>query len=451
MVLDDGSAALRSWENRFQLLVDSIEDYAIYMLDPSGRVITWNRGAELHKGYSSSEVMGRHFSMFFVPEDVEAHGPEKELAEATRCGRCAGEGWRLRKNGERYWASFVLTAIRDANGALSGFAKVTRDRGDFKRLQDASRSMEAMLREERDSLYAAAECSMDALYICKALRAPDGAIHDFVFTYVNRNAEKMAAMPRSALLGRRMRETFPARLTAGLFEKCKQVALTGEPLAQEAQFDKESINAAWLRLQIVKVRDGIAISASDITARKQDEARIIHAAQQDPLTGLPNRGLLRDRIGQAMERAKRFGGKAAVFMVDLDCFKSINDTYGHAAGDAVLVTVAVRLQAAVRATDSVIRNGGDEFVIVMADISEPRDIQSCADKILDSLQNNIEIDNHSIRATCSLGVAVYPDHAQTVAELLAGADTAMYAAKRQGKNQSSICAEPRDSHIHSRR
>jgi diguanylate cyclase (GGDEF)-like protein/PAS domain S-box-containing protein len=440
MLADAGNHALEGSDERFQLLVDSIDDYAIYMLDPIGHVITWNTGAALMKGYHASEVLGRHFRIFFVPEDVDAQVPEVELAEANRSGRRAGEGWRLRKNGERFWASFVITAIRDPDGRLSGFAKITRDRSEAKRQQDALRGVELGLREERDCLYTAAECTMDALFVCNALRGADGQIQDFIFTYLNNNVDKMVTIPRSALLGSRMCEMFPFTLTLGLFETYKQVVRSGEPIVLEVRFDERSVKAGWLRMQIVKVGDGIAISASDITTRKEDEDRAIRAAYHDSLTGLPNRSLLRDRIGQAIERAKRFGGKVAVFMVDLDSFKHINDTHGHAAGDAVLVNVAVRLKAAVRATDSVIRNGGDEFVVVMPDISDPLDIESCANKILESLQSAMEVDGRSIRATCSLGVAVYPDTAQSVADLLAGADAAMYAAKRAGKNQFSTSA-----------
>jgi diguanylate cyclase (GGDEF)-like protein len=232
-----------------------------------------------------------------------------------------------------------------------------------------------------------------------------------------------------------LRRSIELALTSGLLEKYKHVASTGEPLVMEVQFDDETIDANWVRLQVVKVRDSIAIGVSDITERKLNELQALHLAHHDPLTGLPNRILLHDRIGQAIERARRFGGKVAVFMVDLDSFKHINDTFGHATGDGVLVTVGVRLKAAVRATDSVIRIGGDEFVVVMSDISEPPHILTCAEKILDALQNTMDVDSHTVRTTCSVGFAVYPGSAQTSDELLALADAAMYTAKRRGKNQ----------------
>lgn len=453
MFADASSATLRSSENRFQALVDSIEDYAIYMLDPTGHILTWNIGAHRIKGYAQSEVLGRHFKIVFVPEDVVARIPAAELAEASRLGRSAGEGWRLRKNGERFWASFVITAIRDSSGAITGFAKITRDLTEVKRTHDALLAMKLTLSEDRDCLYDVAECTLDALYICEAVRNQDGEIADFVFSYVNSNAVRLSNLPRNVLLGGHMGELFPAQRSNGLFDRYKQVVSTGEPLILEMQNEPDALKAPWTRIQALKHQDGLAVTISDITERKLSELNAQHLANHDHLTGLPNRSLLRDRIGQAMERAKRFGGKVAVFMVDLDSFKRINDTHGHAAGDAVLVTVAVRLKAAVRATDSVIRNGGDEFVIVMPDISDPLDIQNCANKILESLQNTMEVDGCSIRTTCSLGVAVYPGQAETVADLLAGADAAMYAAKRAGKNQFSFSnpAPSRESPVYARR
>lgn len=112
---------------QFRLLVASVRDYAIFMLDPGGRIATWNLGAERIKGYSASEIVGRHFSVFYPAEDVAAGKPAWELAEATRLGRFEDEGWRLRKDGSRFWANVIITALRGPDGVLRGFGKVTRD------------------------------------------------------------------------------------------------------------------------------------------------------------------------------------------------------------------------------------------------------------------------------------------------------------------------------------
>jgi PAS domain S-box-containing protein len=118
---------LRLSEQRFRLLVESVSDYAIYMLDPDGLVVSWNSGAQRIKGYSAAEIIGRHYSRFFIPEDVEAGAPWKELVTAKSAGRVEVEGWRVRSSGERFWARAVVTPVYDVSGHHAGFAKVTQD------------------------------------------------------------------------------------------------------------------------------------------------------------------------------------------------------------------------------------------------------------------------------------------------------------------------------------
>jgi PAS domain S-box-containing protein len=131
---------LRQSEERFRLLVDGVTDYAIYMLDPRGLITSWNSGAQRIKGYAHDEVIGRHFSRFYAPEDIRAGLPWEELAVARRVGRSEGEGWRLRKNGERFWAKTTLTVLCDADGHLRGFAKVTQDLTDRRHILDLERA-----------------------------------------------------------------------------------------------------------------------------------------------------------------------------------------------------------------------------------------------------------------------------------------------------------------------
>ena len=113
--------------DRFQLLVDAVEEYAIFLLDLSGRVMSWNSGAERIKGYAANEILGRHFSVFYEPHDIAAETPIRELETATAVGRCRAEGWRVRKDGSTFWAHVIITAVRNPDGELTGFAKVTRD------------------------------------------------------------------------------------------------------------------------------------------------------------------------------------------------------------------------------------------------------------------------------------------------------------------------------------
>jgi PAS domain S-box-containing protein len=139
--------ALRASEERFRLLVDSAQDYAIFMLDPTGHILTWNRGAQRIKGYEVSEILGQHFSRFYPPEDVAAGKPAWELQVASTKGRLEDEGWRVRKDGTRFWANVIITALRDEKGILRGFGKVTRDLTERKRAEEALRQSNVTLEQ----------------------------------------------------------------------------------------------------------------------------------------------------------------------------------------------------------------------------------------------------------------------------------------------------------------
>jgi len=137
-----------SGEERFRLLVEAVRDYAIFMLDPEGRILTWNAGAERIKGYRAEEAIGKHFSIFYPPEDIQARKTEKELEIVRQEGRFEEEGWRVRKDGSRFWADVVITALRDEAGGLYGFGKVTRDLTERKLTEDILLRSMKQLEEE---------------------------------------------------------------------------------------------------------------------------------------------------------------------------------------------------------------------------------------------------------------------------------------------------------------
>jgi PAS domain S-box-containing protein len=165
-------------EEQFRLLLESVRDYAIFMLDRDGNVLTWNSGAQAIKGYAAHEVLGRHFSMFFSPQDVAAGAPAQELAVAERDGRATSEGWRVRKDGRLFWASVVITPVRDSEGRLRGFAKVTRDLSEQRRLSELERSHQrtqqfiAMLAHELRNPLAPIRNAVSILQAHRALPQP---------------------------------------------------------------------------------------------------------------------------------------------------------------------------------------------------------------------------------------------------------------------------------------
>jgi len=131
------SQALTDSEERFRLLVDAVVDYAIYMIDPGGNVASWNSGAQRIKGYSAQEIIGQHFSKFYTPEDLKIGLPARGLETAAKEGRFESEGWRVRRDGTKFWANVVIDAVKDDEGRLIGFAKVTRDLTERLRAQEA--------------------------------------------------------------------------------------------------------------------------------------------------------------------------------------------------------------------------------------------------------------------------------------------------------------------------
>jgi len=180
----------------------------------------------------------------------------------------------------------------------------------------------------------------------------------------------------------------------------------------------------------------MAGSVSDITVRRQSEARIRDLAFHDQLTGLQNRAALTDRLDMALSRA---GGhppsRTAVLFIDIDRFKDINDVHGHPLGDRLLIKVARRLRAGVRGSDTLARQGGDEFILVLSDVDENADLIGIAQKLLDSIAAPIELNAMEMMVTASIGISIYPEDASDADALFANADTAMYEAKAAGGNQ----------------
>jgi diguanylate cyclase (GGDEF)-like protein/PAS domain S-box-containing protein len=172
----------------------------------------------------------------------------------------------------------------------------------------------------------------------------------------------------------------------------------------------------------------------DITDRKQAEERLAHLAHHDPLTDLPNRIMLDDRLAQSITHAERNGRVAAVLFLDLDRFKDINDTLGHSTGDRLLTQVAERLLECLRTGDTVARSGGDEFIIVLADVAQLDDVTGVANRIVDSFSRPFAIDGRELYASASIGISVYPYDGADVDSLIRCADTAMYQAKDSGRN-----------------
>lgn len=204
---------LRLSEERFRLLVEGVKDYAIFMLDPQGRVATWNSGAENLKGYTAAEIVGRHFSGFYPKEALDRGWPEEELRRAEALGRFEDEGWRLRKDGSRFWANVVISALRDSSGVLQGFAKVTRDLTERKRSEERERR----LLQEEASRKAAEQAAGEIARQSEQLRVTLASIGDGVIvtdshgvvTFLNPVAEQLTGWLLGDAMGQPMSAVFP--------------------------------------------------------------------------------------------------------------------------------------------------------------------------------------------------------------------------------------------------
>lgn len=171
-----------------------------------------------------------------------------------------------------------------------------------------------------------------------------------------------------------------------------------------------------------------------ITRLKQTNEQIIHLAHHDALTGLPNRILFQDRLNQALAKARREKESIAVLFLDLDGFKLVNDTRGHDVGDALLRESAKRILSCVRDSDTVARMGGDEFTVILSNISSPNSTDRVVSKIVESIADPYVLNGKSCSVSVSIGIALYPEHGETSEQLLKIADAAMYLAKQAGKN-----------------
>ena len=260
-------------------------------------------------------------------------------------------------------------------------------------------------------------------------------------TFANRALERHLGKPREAILGHSPREVYPADLAAKYRQDDLRV-LQGETLNLIEEMVSLDGEQRKRYIEIVKTPtyapdgsiNGIQGIFWDITARKSAEEQIEYLAHHDPLTDLPNRVLLRDRFLQAQGQAARSDARVAILFLDLDHFKLVNDTLGHPIGDRLLQAVAERLRRGVRETDTISRQGGDEFVIVLPELADPESAGSIAGKLMEQMHEPVRVNGHRLNVTFSLGIALYPDDGDDFDTLMKKADTAMYSAKEAGRN-----------------
>jgi len=280
------------------------------------------------------------------------------------------------------------------------------------------------------------EAANDIIYSVAA----DGAL-----TYVSPNWTDMLGHPVDEVVGKTIAEfVHPDDLSACLaflariyHSGTKQSGIEYRVRHRDGHWCWHTSNASPLFDEQGQVVSYVGI-ARDITERKALEEQIQHMAHYDTLTELPNRALFSDRLEQAIRRAERDRSEIAVLFVDLDRFKPVNDSYGHAVGDLLLQRVAQRMSQCLRASDTVARIGGDEFVVLLPEVEGEEGVSHLATKLLRSVSRPYRINGIELQISCSIGAALYPEHGVTQLELMRAADTAMYRAKDQQGNRMTI-------------
>jgi diguanylate cyclase (GGDEF)-like protein/PAS domain S-box-containing protein len=331
-----------------------------------------------------------------------------------------------RRDGSQVDLSFNATALRDANGAIVGATGTAHDVSEQKRAAAALHESVAKLRlavDAADLYYWEWELSTDKLTWG---RDPGGLI--------GRPDERSRLYPDFRdMVHPEDRERYLAAGRAAL--------ASGEPYTAEFRIVTRDGAVRWLAAHgsVLRPPEGGAAKmigvSQDITERKRQEEEVRFLAYHDTLTGLPNRRLLDDRMRQAVYLAQRRDVRVAALLIDLDDFKQVNDALGHRAGDAVLREVAQRLSACMRKSDTLARQGGDEFVALLPDLQRESDCQFVAEKVLRALEPEFRVEERVFRIGASIGISIYPSDAGDGETLLRNADVAMYRAKQLGRNQ----------------
>ena len=425
--------ALRDSEARFRAMSDA-SPLGIFVSDVAGGCVYTNAAYSAISGLSAEQMLGRDWSALIHPEDRLRVLAEYEVAEQGNLP-FQTEMRVLRNDGSSVWASLNAAPMRAGETRL----------GQVQTIEDISqrKMSEHILQLAEDALFDEKERAQVTL----------NSIGDAVLTtdltgrvsYLNLVAETMTGWTREAALGRPLNEVFrildgatreiaanPAQeaidldKTVGLAAGCLLVRQDGSEFAIED-------SAAPIHNRDGQVM-GAVIVFHDVSESRSMALKMAHLAQHDFLTGLPNRLLLTERLSQAIGIAHRHQKQVALLFLDLDYFKHVNDSLGHSIGDQLLQSVGSRLTSCVRATDTVCRQGGDEFVILLAEIEQHKDAALVAETLITAFGVPHLIAGHELHVPLSIGISVYPDDGSDADTILQNADAAMYHAKASGRN-----------------
>ena len=415
--------ALDASEERFRVTFNQAA-VGLAHVGPDGRYLLVNRKLCDILGYSAEELLQRTVWDVSHPQDREAATPARQRLFTGAIDTFSLEKRYQRKDGRTVWVNLTVSQVRSASGAPKYDVAAYEDITQRKSVEDALKSSESRHR-------AVVEIAVEGIIIHDA----SGRI-----VSANSSAERILRKTSDELVGKT-----PVDLGIDAIREDgtpipvddRPVMLTlrtGKAQANVVVGHRRSDGTTWLSMNVLPMGDpgGVVVSITDITERRGYEEKLTYLAQSDTLTGLPNRALLLDRLGQALTRAARRGTPVGVMLLDLDRFKEVNDTLGHFAGDTLLKAIAGRLRHALRDSDTVARLGGDEFCVVLEDCGDRDKLAVAATKLGQVFDQPVTAEGQEIFSAASIGLALYPDDGSGIEDLIKHADIAMYDAKRDG-------------------
>jgi diguanylate cyclase (GGDEF)-like protein/PAS domain S-box-containing protein len=401
-----------------------------FFIVKDGLFVWVNRRFQENTGYADTETLGRD-ALFMVHPDDRAFVRDTSRTLMREDSVSPFEYRLITRKGEIRWYVGTVTAIefKGRHATLGSQMDITTQ----KKIEEALKQSEDRSRSVVDNI-------PNAYYEVDL----KGNLQFFNEAYL-----KLFGYQREEMQGINFRRYVDRKNMDIALRAFAQVYKTGRPIKK---MDWKIINkngeARHVELSVSLFYDaqgkpaGFRGIIEDTTARHEEEQAIRSLALHDPLTGLSNRVLFYDRLNMAVKRARRAQKMVGVIVLDLDHFKEINDSFGHAAGDALLQEVADRLISTVRDTDTVCRPGGDEFCVVLPSITSPHDVAHIAEKIVHAFHRPIHLETGPVSVTASLGAAVYPKNGEDLDLLLQKADKAMYQAKNRGRNRYCFFEEP---------
>ncbi|MHB1215263.1 MAG: EAL domain-containing protein [Thiobacillus sp.] len=421
-------AALRESEARFRLLLESSPE-AIFGVDTQGLCTFVNPACLNMLGYTHEEMLGKNVHQLIHHSYPDGRSYPKEACH-VRCSTLQGTPTHIdsevhwRKDGSsfpvEYW-SHPMYRDGELVGAVVNFVDITERRRAEEALRESEARFRAMAEHSADWIWSIDTHGRHVYSNQRGLANLGYSTEEFRVV----DSVSLVHPDDVQLLRKTLENAVSAR------QGWQNIVLRWRHRNGSYRTFESSASALFSEAGHLIGFQGVD---RDITERRMAEARIEFLAHHDVLTGLPNRILLRDRFEHAMAVAERSRAWVAMLFLDLDNFKVVNDTLGHEAGDRLLQEVVTRLSECTRESDTISRQGGDEFILLLNEIPDLETVERIASKILAHLSEPTEIDGHVLNTSCSIGIAVYPEDGKDFDSLLQKADTAMYNAKDAGRN-----------------